>query len=398
MKTVGIIAEYNPIHSGHIYHIKRTREVTNADTIVAVISGSFTQRGEPAFLDKWTRAKMAVLNGVDLCLEMPYAFAANSAEQFAEGGIKILNGISGIDYISFGCEAADKEKLLEASKILCQEPEKFKVALKENLTKGNSFPKSRELALREVSAEAANVIGTPNNILAVEYLKWLEKTKSLIEPIFIKREGSSHHKSATDIRRLLLGSENEVFDRKKANYEINGINKITEEVIKENSQYIIGRNSKTYFELVRYSILQKSEEELEQIYGITEGLENRLKKVIRKVNSMDELVREVKSKRYTETSINRMLLNCLIGFKKEDYTYGKENLYTRVLAFNQRGSYFLKKIKKEEKSTIPIFTNIDRDYGDGIYREIKTTDIYNIAGGRDLYKWSDYIRTPYVIK
>ncbi len=385
MKVAGIIAEYNPIHKGHIYHIEETKKRTNADIIVAVMSGNFTQRGEPAILDKWTRAKLAVGEGIDLCLEMPVNFACNSAEQFAEGGVKILNGIGTVDYLSFGCEAHGIDELLRVAEILVKEPEEYKERLKYFLDKGNSFPQSRELALATIWNESINIIKEPNNILAIEYLKWLIKTESSMVPVAVKRKGMGHLETATKVREKIFGGKTD---------EIEGFlsAKVLGEIENKKS-ILVDKNAKIIYQLLRYSIITTSQKKLSEVYGTGEGIENKLIKTIRKQSSMEELIEELKSKRYTRTRINRILFQTLLGITKESYMKSQENIYTRVLAFNEKGREILRKIKKEEKSKIKIFDKIDQK-NEEEYIDIRATDIYNIISGQDLFRNSDYVKYP----
>ena len=214
MKAAGIIAEYNPFHRGHQYHIRQTRRITKAECILAVMSGNFLQRGEAALYDKWTRAEMAVLGGADLVLELPAAFACNSAEYFAKGAVSLLEGLGGIQYLSFGCEVEDVVLLRQAAALLAEEPEAWKESLRKSLKEGESFAKARWKATQaflsqkngqepfclsggpEVQERLFYALQQPNTILAVEYMKQLIRQKSSIEPVLIRREGSGFHEEA----------------------------------------------------------------------------------------------------------------------------------------------------------------------------------------------------------
>lgn len=190
--VLGIIGEYNPFHNGHLYHLNESKKVTNSNYTVAIISGNFVQRGNVSVVDKWTRAKMAILNGIDLVLELPTIYSISSAENFALGAIKTLNSLKLVDTISFGCELNDLSLLKEFANILTEEPEEFKSLLSHELSKGISFPKARENALLMYLNDLrkyANVLSSPNNILAIEYLKALNITKSTLEPVAVKRIG-----------------------------------------------------------------------------------------------------------------------------------------------------------------------------------------------------------------
>ena len=190
--VLGIIGEYNPFHNGHMYHLNKSKEKASANYTVAIMSGNFVQRGAPAIVDKWTRAKMALLNGVDLVLELPCIYSISSAENFAMGAIKTLNALKIVDKIAFGCETDDITILEAFADTLTDEPAEFRSLLAHELSKGISFPKARENALLMYLNDIrkyANVLSSPNNILAIEYLKALNLTNSSIFPFAVKRVG-----------------------------------------------------------------------------------------------------------------------------------------------------------------------------------------------------------------
>ena len=428
-KVAGIIAEYNPIHDGHIYHLKKTREMSKADFVVAVMSGYFTQRGAPAVLGKWERARAAVDAGVDLVLEMPFMYACSSAEYFARGGVGVLAGLGCTDYISFGSECGDISMLKKAASIFANESEDYRAAIKEALSEGKSFPAAREEAFASAlknsyptlklseKQQLLEVLREPNNILGIEYLKALERLENEgfdrgygesarsdaagprdcdgdpldvvgspysgdagsrsvdIKPITVKRKGGGHHATASELR---------------AEMDI---------------------DQSGFFDLVRGTILRYSASELEQIASAGEGLGNKLKQEIRKTKDIEDLIKSVKSRRYTETRIRRLLTQTLIGLKKRDLI-GSPALYARVLGLNQKGAELLRNIKKKESARIPVITNINKDvfaaederFSPGsplrksIERDILASDLYNLAFGFDLYSNSDYVAGPYVKK
>ncbi len=386
MIVAGIIAEYNPIHNGHIYHINKTKEKCNADIVIAIISGNFTQRGEAACLDKWTRAKMAIDEGVDLCLEMPVNFACNSAEQFAEGGIKILDSLGVVDYLSFGCESKKESYLIQIGELLANETDDFKVEIKKNLKLGNSFPKSRQIALSAIYSIDEKVLLEPNNILAIEYIKWIKKLNSKIKPLSIVREGTGHIESATKIRKMLFQRD---FDELKNYLGEKSIDNIVKE-----KEHLLYSDNPILYSLIKYSIATKEKKDLEKTYAISEGIENKLLECVRKSDSLEELVENLKSKRYTYTRINRVLMQNLLGITKDSYTRAQNNMYTRVLAFNCKGREVLKYMKKHNSTTIPIYNNINRGM-EKEYIETTASDIYNMLSGKNMYDFSDYVMKPY---
>ena len=211
--VLGIIAEYNPFHNGHLYHLLKSKELTKDDYCIAIIGGNFTQRGEASLIDKWTKAEMALANGVDLVLELPTLYSISSAENFAEGAIKILSSLKVVDNLSFGAESCELNKLNVIANTLYKEPKEYKNILTQELDKGLSFPKARENALLKFLNDQSYsiILNEPNNILAIEYLKALKKYKSNINPVLIPRKNSGHLTleytgqitSATAIRNMI---------------------------------------------------------------------------------------------------------------------------------------------------------------------------------------------------
>lgn len=367
MNVAGIVAEYNPMHSGHIYHLQRTREVCGADFVVAVMSGDFTQRGEPAIYDKWLRAAAAVKNGVDLVFELPFAYACNSAAYFGTGAVSILDGLGCVTHLSFGSESGEMQPLLEIAKFLAKEPKAYKNALKENLDKGHSFPKARAFALTETFGKA-DALKQPNNILGIEYLKAIIRLNSKIEPVTVVRRGQGHHESASEIRSTIIWDESK------------------------------------YFDMIRQAFIKSQGVSLDDILGAAEGIQNKIIKNIRSSKDLEDLIDKVKSKRYTWTGINRLLAQTLVGFTADEFNRINGTRYGRILAFNENGARLLRRIKKTECATMPILTNINRDLHQqpgvdealklSLSKDILAADLYNLAFHKDLYENSDFVMKP----
>lgn len=216
MKTAGIIAEYNPFHTGHEYQINYIKEKLRTDYVVIAMSGDFVQRGTPALFSKYVRAEMALRSGADLVLELPVSISSASAELFARGGVQLLDGLGVTDILCFGSECGDTDALMELAKILAEEPETFQAALRRNLKNGMTFPKARSMALSAVFPESEKyqqLLSSPNNILGIEYCKAILRENSSISPVSIKREGNDYHEntlsenhfpSASAIRNAIL--------------------------------------------------------------------------------------------------------------------------------------------------------------------------------------------------
>ena len=279
-KRIGIIAEYNPFHNGHLYQIQKAKELTGADTVIAVMSGNFTQRGDTSLINKFEKAKIALQNEVDMVIELPTIYSISSAENFALGGVKILNEIGNIDYLVFGIEEENLEKLQAIADVLVNEDDEFKRNIKEELDKGNSYPKAREIVLKKVlsSENVENIMQKPNNILAIEYLKALKTTNSKIKPFDIKRKNTMHndeninenYASGTYIRKLFI--ENNFNEIKKV------VPKYTYErllELKNQGTYVSSIND--FSDIVIYKIRTMTKEEISQIADVNEGLENSIK-------------------------------------------------------------------------------------------------------------------------
>lgn len=400
MKTLGIVAEYNPFHNGHKYHMNESRRRTGADCIVAVMSGNFTQRGEAAVLDKWTRSRLAVENGVDLVLELPFIFACNRAETFAAGAVDILRAM-GADWISFGSESGDLSQLAELAGQMAHHGGEISEKRRDIMKTGRSFAKANELAVQAVlGADKSRLLLTPNNILALEYLKrifyWQDKGAALM-PVTIKRYGSGYLEA--NERMGFAGAV--AIRRMKARDEFTAY--VPENVADALAAALESGRTQEYaqaqfFQLLRAEIIRSGAEELSRIYCMGEGLENKLKKEMIRVRTLDRLLSAVVSKRYTEAAVRRILAYTLLSLKERE---PERNLYARVLAFNDVGRKCLRLAKKQESGLLPVITNINKDAeacmeaGRTLQYDILAADMYNILYDRDLYRFSDKVVRPY---
>ena len=399
MKVLGIIAEYNPFHNGHLYHLRESKKNIGADFVIAVMSGNFVQRGEPALINKWERAKVAIENGIDLVIELPVAFACNNSELFAKGAIEILNGLGCVTHISFGSEEGTLDNLKMIASVLATENDAFKEALRENLQAGSSFAKARERAVNSATGiNFSEIIKGSNNILAIEYLKQLELTKSNIIPVTLKRKGPAYNDkgssgdfaSATLIRDILKTKGDVRFYVPEIT--LNSINKQKQLLYLEDfSQVIFSK------------LLQFPNNELKEIYSVSEGLENRIKNQIRRSDDIQKLIDSVISKRYTETRMKRVLIHSLLNldkYKFNEIINNKVN-YCRVLGFSRNGAKLLRLIKKEELNDLPVITNINKeiDTQDKMWLlmnyDVLSSDLYNLLAKAKLYENSDYVVKPY---
>ena len=333
MKIVGIICEYNPLHLGHKKQIDRIRAEFGRDTaIICAMSGNYVQRGQPAIIDKSVRAKAAILTGADLVLELPVTTSLSSAEGFAAGGVRILSQVC--DVLCFGAETAETESLLKTARALLS-PE-FSPILREELDSGKSFPAARQRALERMGLES-DVLSQPNDILAVEYCKAILFQNSAMVPFPIHRGGSYHDEevdaenpSATAVRRQMLGKH----DWKSC------VPEVAQTVFEDAPLHSIGAGERAVLAKLR----TMTDEEFEALPYGSEGLWRKLMHASRSCATLEEIIAATKSKRYTRTRIDRMVMCAFLGITAE--MLEAEVPYTRVLAFNDTGRTILKEAKK----------------------------------------------------
>lgn len=357
MHVVGVIAEYNPFHQGHAYQLRAIRERFHDDVaIVAVMSGSFTQRGEAAILDKWQRADLAVRGGCQLVLELPFLFACRSAQDFARGGVRLLQGLGCVDTLAFGAESPDLAPLMEAARVI-DAPE-TQAALHEALRAGASYAKALTAILQEASGLAANLLRQPNNILAIEYLRALRGYAPGIEPLLIARRGAGYHEtslgplaSASAIRGELAKAQPDFASLKDS------LPEATYAAIRAAFPAEIASTERLFRPLLA-RLLTMQGRELEAIFGLQEGLANRLLAKIRQSQTLQELIAGMVTSRYPASRISRIVPHLLLGTGERAAREAAETgpLYARVLAFDEVGRELLHAIK--ERGTLPLITKI----------------------------------------
>lgn len=354
MKTVGIIAEYNPFHLGHKYLIEESKMVTDASRVVVVMSGNSVQRGDFAIVDKFARAKEAILGGADLVLELPFCYSSQSAEFFAKGGVNILHSSGLVDYLCYGSENNNTDAQWRIANLLQDEPAQLSQEIKAQMKTGLSFPRARQIALEKLYPNEADysIMNSPNDVLAIEYIKTLYRLVSTIEPVSIQRIGGSYYDprleievpSATAIREGLIKGKGKNFETQR----IYGATTTTM------ADYLMEqKNNKSLGSIEDYllalkTIILRDKQELANIFEVREGIENLLsKKAVFVANSVHDLAILLNNKRYTYTSAKRMLMNILVGLSKEDMEIVKtseERPYARILAFNDQGREMIKEI------------------------------------------------------
>ena len=408
-KVLGIIAEYNQFHNGHLYHLQNSIKLTNADYTIAIITGNFTQRGSTSLIDKWSKAEIAIKNGIDLVIELPLLYSISSAENFAEGAIKILNSLNVVDYLSFGAETDDISTLNVIADTLYREPKEYKNILSHELSKGLSYPKARENALLMYLQDIrrfANVLSTPNNILGIEYLKALKKFKSPIMPVAIKRFDVGYNDttyteniaSATAIRNIVKNNSLDILKK----------------VVPENSFSTILENIKighvlpdlsTFEKQIIYNLRSMSIEEIANLPDVSEGLEYAIKNAANSCNSIVEFLSIIKSKRYTSTRLQRILLYSLLNITKKDMQISRKTVpYIRVLGFNERGRYIISEVARQNPK-LEIVTSVKK-YLDScnnrnlqlmLSKDIWSTNVYTIGYEYESLNNLDYTHKMVII-
>lgn len=412
MKTIGIISEYNPFHNGHKYHIEQAKSQFGADSIVCIMSGSFVQRGEPAILDKWSRATMALYGGADLVVELPFVYACQPAEIFAFGAINTLNNLGIIDGICFGSELGEVSTLKQVAELLLNEPEDFSSLVKQYLKEGNTYPKSVSLALVKYyqgnNKADSSVWENPNNILGIEYIKSILQLNSSIVPYTIKRFANNYNDeeitgaiaSATAVRRVL--QDKGLTEALRSSLPEDSFNILHKDIFDGRGPV----NLQGLSDILIYKLRTMTAEQIGEYISLKEGIEFRIKKAADQATNLEELLLGIKTKRYTRAFIQRLLCHILLGLKWEDSRAFKQlgtPTYARVLGFNEKGKQLLKAIA--EKSSYPIINkvaafNTDDPVLNKMFQyDLLASDIYNLARPESRLKKAgeDYLHSPVLI-
>ena len=367
MKSIGIIAEYNPFHNGHLYHLNTIKEKYPDYTIIVVMNGNFTERGDITIIDKWKRTDIALELGVDLVIELPFPFSTQSADYYAYGAITILEKLQ-CEKVIFGSESNNIEDLKVIAKTQINN-EEFDKLVKVYCKLGNNYPTALSKALEDLVGKK---VTTPNDLLGISYIKTILKNNYKIIPETIKRTNDYHDKelnntfsSATSIRESLK-QDNSIKDQ----VPINTLKRLN------NLHYM-----DMYFNILKYKII--TEDNLEKYQTVETGMNKKLKEVISNVNTYDELIKSLKSKKDTYNKISRMLLHILCNFTKDDAEAFKEIKYIRILGFNKTGKAYLNNIKKE--LDVPIISKITREKDPMLEFELNTTKIYDLIYNEGLF-------------
>lgn len=391
MRTVGIVVEYNPLHNGHLYHIQQSRKITGADAVVAVMSGHFLQRGEPALADKWARTEMALRAGCDLVLELPVAYSSQPAQWFAYGAVAVLHAAGVVDTLCFGSESGDADTLLRIADRLAEEPEavgsELARLLKEGLPYPTAYAESVRRYLRAIGAdaEAGYRLDQPNHTLGLHYLLALRRLRSPIVPYSIRREKSEYGQtsitdaaiaSATALRKLLAESG-----------DLAGLAPYvpasTLEILEREAR--AGRAPIAWERFAGplfHQLYALSESDLSKFAEVAEGLEFRIRRSLARLPRLgvDSLLDELKTKRYTRTKLQRTLLRILLGHRKEELSAAALAggvRYIRVLGFTGQGRELLRRMKRA--AAVPVVQSAAA--GDWAYlaMDARASAVYSLA-------------------
>ena len=405
MKLAGIIAEYNPMHNGHIYHINKTKELTNCDGVIAIISGNFNQRGIPSVIDKYEKTLMALNNGIDLVLELPTIYAVSSAEFFAFGAISLLNNLNMIDSICFGSEYGSTDILYKISEILTREPKEFKELLRLKLDEGSLFPTARSYALEKyfnqyIDSSCENIssiVNSSNNILGIEYIKSILRINSPIKSYTIKREGSNYNdqildnkfSSATSIRNSLMNNcDIDLLKNHIPNYNFERFKHLKD----------INYDFTFDFEIlpfIKYKCLTNPKS-LENIPDVSEGIHNKIEKSLLNNFNYYDVLENIKSKRYTLTRISRILCQYFIGFDTFNCNYLRTQpcSYAKILGMNTTGKKILKLLKST--SSIPLYTKLPKTYNNSLSLDLQASKAYSLINNNYRYN-EDFLKSPIIL-
>ncbi|WP_182199057.1 nucleotidyltransferase [Paraliobacillus salinarum] len=380
MHACGLVVEYNPFHHGHQYHLQMAKKQTNADCMIAVMSGNFLQRGEPAITDKFSRTKMAIDQGVDIVVELPYSSTVQHSDLFSQGAVEILNEML-VSSICFGSENGDITAFKRVFDQYKDNQNLFNKTLKHELSLGKSFPNANNKAFAKIGLDEIDKLDLmqANNILGFGYIKAIEKINPSIQPFTIQRKQSNYHDehittplaSATSIRNALFSSE-EMSETMKETISQNSLNHLIHYKQKAGTWHTWDE----YFSLLQYRVLTMSKEELKNIQGVDEGIENRIIRTAKEATTFSEWMQELKTKRYTQTRLQRIFTHILTHTTKQSIKKMQQMPvpYIRLLGLSEQGKLYLNSTKKDR--TVPLLTQFKNQTSLMMSTEERATDAY----------------------
>ena len=400
MKITGITAEYNPLHNGHIYQMEQARILSGCDAVAVAMSGDYVQRGEPAILDKWTRCRLALEAGADLVVEIPVLFCLGNASQYASASVRILEAL-GCDSVAFGSECGDAELLTDVAAFLDSHRDELEDRISQLAKEGISYPSARTEAYKslrsgvseDILVREMSVLSDPNDILALEYIRSLRSAR----PVCVKRIGAGHGESFDGSRGF-----------QSAGAIRNGLRSTDDPEM--NTRFVPEYTSKTlekekltfpdeWMTILRYAAMVTPADVIEDCPSGGEGLGNLIKQYAAEAESWEDMVKAVKSKRYTYTRISRLCMQLILGISRRKYS-AQEPQYIRVLGFSEKGRSVLSERKNSEGDILPVITNINKEARrlnaeaeNMLALDVKAADVYNLLTGRGS-EYSDHVRRP----
>lgn len=391
MKACGIVAEYNPFHNGHLYQLKKAKEQSGADVMVAAMSGNFLQRGEPALLDKWSRASTALENGVDIVVEIPVAFSVQPADYFSMGAITILNALM-CDTLSFGSESGKGEDFLQAAQLYIENEDVINHHFQSQQRQEYTYARNLTGVLESLFPEFPIDLSQPNNVLGFTYAKEILLQKSNMSIVTVPRKESHYHEqeidkektiaSASAIRKALFHNPNDKEDL------IHVMPAQTLDMLK--TKPLVSWDN--FFSYLKYQSVIASHTELSDIYLMEKGLDFRIKRLIKNSSNMTEFLTKLKTKQLTWTRLQRICFYILLNQTKEDMQNKLQDIDSiRLLGFTEKGQAYLSEIK--QSLTIPLITNVNRQTGEELEYDIKVGEVYRLADENRIPS-QDYKRKP----
>lgn len=357
MKVVGIVAEYNPFHKGHAYHINAAKEATGADYCIVVMSGDYTQRGIPAMIDKYSRAKMALLNGADLVLELPVRYATASAEGFATSAVTLLNSTGVVTDICFGSECGCVEKLSKIAKVLLEEPDEYRDVLKRELKNGHSYPVARNMALQGLDCwdfDSLKILSMPNNILGIEYIKAIFKLKCNINPVSIKRVGSNYNDcSLNELYSSAMAIRSSIASTDNLENILSDVPENVYDILRKKQNVSFPVIPDDFSKMLHYKLLSEKDMGFSSYIDVSSDLSDKIAKNVYQYKDFESFCDLLKTKNMTYTRISRCLIHILLGLKESNYI---EPSYLRILGLRKDASALLSQIK--ENSTLPLISKL----------------------------------------
>jgi predicted nucleotidyltransferase len=403
MKATGVVVEYNPFHNGHLHHLRETRIASGADVVVAVMSGHFLQRGEPALVSKWARTRMALEAGVDVVIELPYCFATQHAEIFSRGAISLLDSI-GCESFCFGSEDGDIDTFEKTVLFIEANRERYNTYIRRFIQDGMSYPSALAKAFQTLgNGDSVIDLSKPNNILGFHYMEARNQIHSTLKAYTITREAAGYHDqhfsspsiaSATSIRKSIFSSEG---DHNIDSYlPSTSVSQLTQYQL----EYGGFHRWENYWTILQYKLLASSREELKDIYEIEEGIENRMRECVKTSTSFEEFMTKLKTKRYTWTRLQRMLLHILTNTRKEEMRSRHISpSYIRLLGMNKTGREFIHSKKKE--MPLPLISKLSSANQSEIELDVRAAEIFSLglknAAARKKLLHQEWSQPPVII-